>query len=109
MLKIAENTHKIKVNWFKNQLKSYMVKYHDYSDSGYIDTLLSAYAKEFVLLIERIFGYGTVFYLIFVGIKIAFHLNYSTGTAIEILPNIFTLGLVSIVIREILGWWRRRT
>jgi len=93
------------INWLKNQLKSYLIRYHNYPTENYITPFSMNLEKDIVNIIEQIIGYGIVFYLFLFGlVKIFPFLNIKLGNSISgSFIILLFVGLIATTIRQIIG------
>ena len=98
------------INWLKNQLKSYLITYHDYPTEKYLDDFVNVFIKDFINAIEQIFCYGFLLYLSLFGLSMfipSIQNIFWLGTMkiSYIFAIIFTLGLTILLVKQSVIWF----
>ena len=108
---MPEKYWKIPINWLKNQLKAYLIRYHDYPTEKYVDRFLRVFLNDTIHIFEKILGYGAVLYICLLGLLNIFpilqgYIWLGTMNVAYILAIIFSLGLITLVIKQSYEWKR---
>lgn len=108
---MADNYLLMPVNWFKTQLKSYLMYYHDYPTENYIVPFLRELWKALVVIMEKIVFFGITSFLMLFCLTTIFPIlnNYvKLGTSpLKITIMVLMLGLTVLVVKQVLEWKRR--